>query len=968
MRIRPYLAALLVVLTLVPPAHANTLDFQALIDKARELNTSGQPQAAEVVAREALALADAKTNAYARIERLRAPALYMLGTALRLQGRYVEAETVLREGLPQSERGLGRTHRNAIATRLQLGMALLQQGRYADSDGQLREAVARAAEMRDPERLWYWTWSRAWLANLDILTGRYEEAEGLCREVIERGENDNSLARWHHFAELNMARMRLKQKRPVEAESHALKAARLIEAGWGVKHSMAADTYDTLARALLHQDKLAEAEPWLRQALDIARPRLGQDFGGAIKAFIGMGEYLEAQGDLAGAEAMYREALEKGGDRAIQETLVYLLRRYASLLSRSARESEAAPLFQRAMDIADRLFAQTANQESISRERLVEHIRPIYSQAVHNLVEWQRKSSDDASAREALAVVSRTQSRIFTEMLRQTDVAQHAGDPRLADLRQRFSSARQEESNLTSRLAQIAVTDPGRGSLAPASSGDDALVLRRKDEQIDALATDLKRARHERERIERELWQSYPSFMELTAPRPVTVETLQKNLLKPDETLLAYYLLPKAVVIFLVSRDDFKFVLSPQEEGAVAALVQAVREPVENGGQGKSALRQLDPDKLHRLYSILLNPVAARIAPDKKLLIVGDGPLFTLPFEMLVTRWGDDERKRFEAAAAKGDLSEYGTLDYAGARNRFSYLPSLAALAYQRGQERKERGHSLEFMAFADPVFEYAGEQPSAKTRGLLEQMGAIRGARAGIPRLPETADEVKAIAEILGGRNAVYLREAAQEERAKKADLRAVRYLHFATHGLLGYESSLLQSFRSGGNDKVDRDTLRNLSLIDDEGDPSMAAATNRPAGQPALLLTLVGDLGGEDGLLTMGEIVDGMKLDADLVVLSACNTAGERENSRGGEGFAGLTRAFMHAGAKGLLVSHWSVESQSTKDLMVDVFRRLKSGRNAPQALAEAQAAMRSSNPAVGQLARAHPFFWAPFVYVGD
>jgi CHAT domain-containing protein len=105
---------------------------------------------------------------------------------------------------------------------------------------------------------------------------------------------------------------------------------------------------------------------------------------------------------------------------------------------------------------------------------------------------------------------------------------------------------------------------------------------------------------------------------------------------------------------------------------------------------------------------------------------------------------------------------------------------------------------------------------------------------------------------------------------------------------------------------------------------------------------------------------------MNANLVVLSACNTAGEKENTRHGEGFAGLTRAFMYAGAKGLLVSHWSVDSQTTRDLMIEVFKRLKSGLPPDQAVAQAQAAIRAGDSRMAP--RAHPFFWAPFVYVGD
>jgi CHAT domain-containing protein len=358
---------------------------------------------------------------------------------------------------------------------------------------------------------------------------------------------------------------------------------------------------------------------------------------------------------------------------------------------------------------------------------------------------------------------------------------------------------------------------------------------------------------------------------------------------------------------------------------------------------------------------LLLKPFETQLPAGRHLLVVGDGPLYTLPFEMLVTRWNDAERKDFTAARSR-DLSEYGRLAYAGAQWRFSYLPSLAALAIQRSERRASATFAESLIAFADPVFERADTTPSAATRSLLADIGGLRGGRVSIPRLPETADEVAAVADILGGKHEIFLREAAQESRVKHSDLSHARYLHFATHGLLGGEFARLKGYIP--DDEIAKSGYtRNLVVEDEETEPAVAPAQ----GQPALALTLVGDLAGEDGLLTMSEVM-GLKMNADLVVLSACNTAGERAETRNGEGFAGLTRAFMHAGARGLLVSHWSVESLATRDLITDFFRRRQAGAPTPDALAAAQTDLRASRDEQLHLSRAHPFFWAPFVHVGD
>jgi CHAT domain-containing protein len=145
---------------------------------------------------------------------------------------------------------------------------------------------------------------------------------------------------------------------------------------------------------------------------------------------------------------------------------------------------------------------------------------------------------------------------------------------------------------------------------------------------------------------------------------------------------------------------------------------------------------------------------------------------------------------------------------------------------------------------------------------------------------------------------------------------------------------------------------------------------AGNRRQAQPALAMSLVGDLKGEDGLLTMREVIEDLELDADLVALSACNTAGETAQANNGEGFAGLTRAFMYAGARSLVVSHWSVDSLSTQALMTAMFRNINGGQPALSAMSDAQRGMLGGLYSSGDyhFSRSHPFFWAPFVFVGD
>jgi CHAT domain-containing protein len=111
------------------------------------------------------------------------------------------------------------------------------------------------------------------------------------------------------------------------------------------------------------------------------------------------------------------------------------------------------------------------------------------------------------------------------------------------------------------------------------------------------------------------------------------------------------------------------------------------------------------------------------------------------------------------------------------------------------------------------------------------------------------------------------------------------------------------------------------------------------------------------------------GLDLNSELVILSACNTSGKGDKAGSGEGFAGLTRSFMYAGTKSILVTHWSVESQAARDLMVGTIRDMKKEAK-PEALREAKLEMKSGTRKMGKenLSLSHPFYWAPFVMVGE
>jgi CHAT domain-containing protein len=196
---------------------------------------------------------------------------------------------------------------------------------------------------------------------------------------------------------------------------------------------------------------------------------------------------------------------------------------------------------------------------------------------------------------------------------------------------------------------------------------------------------------------------------------------------------------------------------------------------------------------------------------------------------------------------------------------------------------------------------------------------------------LPDTADELREIATVLKANQAgdVFVGRQASERNVKSTRLDDRRIIAFATHGIAPGE------------------------LI---GLDQPALALSNPA--------LSGDAD-EDGFLTMEEIL-ALRLDADWVVLSACNTGSA--DGRGGEAVSGLGRAFFYAGARSMLVSNWAVETTSARLITTEVFRRQAENPRLNRAEALRLSMLSLMEKSAGGFSYAHPAFWAPFTLVGD
>jgi CHAT domain-containing protein/tetratricopeptide (TPR) repeat protein len=979
-------------LRLFGPSHGNTAASHSILGSV--LFRLGRFADAEGQFRQALNIYETRSG----MESLQtASALNNLALVLEKTGDYRGAELLLQRSLGILRKAQGPDHADTATTLSNLGRVLDTQGKFGASaslatpepsdnpqvlaaqadtlvaNGNYREAetlqhrvVAIHQKVAGPEHPLTAT-SISNLGNVLYLQGKFEDAEqahrralGIREKVLGRNHPDtatsmnnlaNVLFEQGKDEQLAPSEQRVRARSQIrvftETEDLYRRALAIQESSLGPDHPSLAATLNNLGALLDQRGKYEEAEPLQRRSLSILEKSLGALHPDTAGTLTTLAVSLDRQGKIVEAEETYRRAVELSRKASNPRTLLLNSSRLGFALAKRGRLREALPFYREAVDTLDFLYVRTRGLSEETRQAFMGQYGNIYLETIKLLLQLHRANPAEGFDRQILEIASRNQSRVFTEMMRQADVGRFSSEPAFIALRGRRQALQERIDGLRQAIVTVPLDQP-------------QTEQRRSD-----LATQMESSTRELAVVEDQLQRRYPRFMELTNPRPVTVDDLQKRLLKPDEVLLTYVLLPQETVVFAVTRERMKMVVSGARREDIARRIYGVRRSIEKvaGGESVLFLREVEPATLHSLYRELVLPVEDMLAGRAKVIVVADGPLHTIPFEFLVRRFAAADEKAFRGLRQASDgspgrpfLNEYGVLDYFGKAHRFAYLPSLSTLTSQRLYPKAPGKMVNELIAFADPEFTPVPGKPiSPATAAVLDALGAsvprTRDGRPDIPALRETADEAREIAAILGGRHDLYLGERAQETLAKKSDLKSARFLLFATHGFLGGE------FLPG---------IEPVEAVPTA--PVRAPAKMRA--QPALALTLVGDLSGEDGLLTMKEVIEDLELNAELVALSACNTVGETAQANNGEGFAGLTRAFMYAGAKALLVSHWSVDSLSTQALMTSAFRNIKAGGSALQALSDAQRALSGHKYSSGryEFSRSHPFFWAPFVYVGD
>jgi CHAT domain-containing protein/Tfp pilus assembly protein PilF len=751
---------------------------------------------------------------------------------------------------------------------------------------------------------------------------KYEEAARLYHTLGERGKEAVCLA-WigflsHQLGDLRKALEYYGQALPIfQALGNRASEATLLNNIGGV--------YDALGEK-------QKALEYYTQALALSRAvgdRAGEattlnDIGGVYAA---LGEKQKALEHFAQALAIFRAVGSRASEATTlnnigkvyfdlgekQKALEYFTQALGIFRAVGFREGEAVTLgniaaierdrgnlgeartrIEAALDLIEAVRAQAPGPEL--RATFLASKRDYYELYIDLLLRQHEREPDKGHDRVAFQASERARARSLLELLTEARV----------DVRQGIApELKERERAVHARLAAI----QSRLLQAYQQPHPDAA-------QIAALEAEFKRADAEREQVEWEIRRRHPRYAELQYPTPVGVSAVQ-GMLEEGTALLEYVLLRESGVVFVVTREEFRAVRLRSAK-TIREYVEKLREAVAAGPRRGAFSNYV----LHArwLYQELVQPVEAWIEGKRELIIVPDGILYYLPFELLLT-------------SAEGMGGDPRRLPYLVRKYAVRYVPSASVWVGLGRPEAERREWEKTLVAYADPVY---GDLEGA----VREAWRSAFGELAKLPRLPHSRREVQQIARLYPAADVVLrVGQEAREERVKSGEAERARYVHFAAHGVLNenkpeYSGIVL--------------TLGAPSALATRAGETAQRAEPERAGQR--------EESAEDGLLQVYEVFN-LRLNAEVAVLSACETGLGKEVR--GEGIVGLTRAFLYAGAEAVVVSLWKVMDPATAELMVRFYRHLRAGMKKAEALRQARLEMLDQY--------AHPYYWAAFVLVG-
>jgi CHAT domain-containing protein len=540
------------------------------------------------------------------------------------------------------------------------------------------------------------------------------------------------------------------------------------------------------------------------------------------------------------------------------------------------------------------------------------------------LMQMHKQNPAAAFGAVALEVSERARARSLLELLKEAR----------ADIHQGVDSSLLERERTLQQLLN-----------AKAAAQFALLNSKHTPAQAEAAAKEIAFITTEYEELRAQIRARSPKYAALTQPQPLNLSEIQQQVLDPDTLLLEYSLGENASYLFVVSQTSLTSHQLPKRteiEAAARSVYELLTAPQPRPGaaaderQARIAEARANYwQQATALSRMLLGPVTSRLG-KKRLVIVADGALQYIPFAALPAPSTGNDGRRNSGAEPQPLFVEHEIVN----------LPSASTLATLRRETAGRKPAEKSLAVLADPVFTDDDTRVSRtmgksgakeKTRSAdsdeidivslqMSRSGretGVIGSEAGFGRLLSTRREATAISALIAERERMQALDfEASRTTAIRPELGEYRIVHFATHGLLNTIHPELSGIV--------------LSLVDKEGKP-------------------------QDGFLRLQDIYN-LKLPAELVVLSACQTGLGKEIK--GEGLIGLTRGFMYAGAPRIVASLWKVDDRATSELM----KRFYQGMLGPEALSAAGALRQAQLSIWKQKQWRDPYYWGAFVLQGE
>jgi CHAT domain-containing protein/Tfp pilus assembly protein PilF len=703
-------------------------------------------------------------------------------------------------------------------------------------------------------------------------------------------------------------------------------------------HSLdTAGTLNNLGSLFQYQGKPEIAERYHQEALAIDE-RLAPHSLNMARSLANLSTLASRRGDLVRAKDLVSQALSISVELAPTSPDTASMFTSLGLISRLAGDTQRAiKLTERALDLMNGLSLDT---EEVARAR--------YELGKALLHDNPTEASDQFE--QAIAILERQiAKRAGLQDVRATFEAQHEGLYRdyvelliqlgrpedaflvleryrakrlltlLAERDLVISDEIPQELEETRRSVETRYDNLQRRMIA-ASNG-------KPSPDLAELAIEIRKTRIEHEAIVSKIKKASPRFASIQYPQALDLSAT-RECLDEGTVLLTYGIGNDDIHVFATSRNEPLLVRTVKlSEAEARERVAELRTLVEESrsltriGRGR---RELLRQRAKSLYDLIIAPVEAVIARHKRILIVSDGPLHALPWGVLV-------REEKDASATKLQyLTEWKPFHVATSATVFSEIEKERS---RLSAPVVVGNRTPALAAFGDPRFSQSPTKGDLASIGESRVRGAVERGFGFLP-LPDSRIEVEKIGSLYGDGAKTFLGYAASEENVKSLP-RNTRIVHFATHAIL------------------------------DERFPLNSAVV--------LSIPEKFEEGKENGLLQAWEIFEQVRLDADLVVLSACESGLGKE--MGGEGLIGLTRAFQYAGARSVMASLWKISDHTTAELMVRFYKHLKDGLPKDEALRAAQMELirgpiqvKNEKGEVEEIDASAPYYWAAFQIYGD